>query len=157
MLYMSFINSHINYGLSLWGPMALASDIKKIAKQQKKAVRHIDSASYNAHTDPLFKKYKILKLNDTINLELGKFMYRFEKGTLPLPLLRLFKRNVDFHNYNTRGKMSVNTQQHSSNIYNKSFLARGPALWSQFNNKIKSSPSINSIVRKFKKNCLLSY
>ena len=156
-LYMSFINSHINYGLSLWGPMALSSDIKKLEKQQKKALRHIDTATYNSHTDPIFKKYKILKLKDMINLELGKFMYGFEKGTLPLPLQNLFKRNVDIHHYNTRGKMSVNTQQHKSTIYNKSFLARGPALWSQFQNDQKMCPSVNSFVRNFKKNCISSY
>ena len=84
-------------------------------------------------------------------------MYQFEKGTFPMPLQKLFKRNVDFHNYNTHGKMSVNTQQHRSNIYNKSFLARGPALWSQFKNDLKLSPSITSFIRQYKKSCFLSY
>ena len=48
----------INYCLLSWG-----SDIavKSICMLQKRAIRAISSAGYNAHTEPLFKFYNVLK------------------------------------------------------------------------------------------------
>ena len=37
---------------------------KKIFKLQKKAIRIISLAKYNAHTEPLFKTLNLLKMND---------------------------------------------------------------------------------------------
>ena len=37
---------------------------EKIFKLQKKAIRIISLAKYNAHTEPLFKTLNLLKIND---------------------------------------------------------------------------------------------
>ena len=52
-LYHALFQSHINYGLLLWGSSA-KTHTNRIWKLQKKAVRIIASATYNAHTNPLF-------------------------------------------------------------------------------------------------------
>ena len=59
-LYNSMILSKLNYGLLVWGH----GNTTNILKLQKKAIRTITNSKYNAHTDPLFKKLGILKIND---------------------------------------------------------------------------------------------
>ena len=52
--------SHIRYGISVWG----GASIKPLQKVLKKAVRYIESTHYTAHTDPIFAKLNILKVED---------------------------------------------------------------------------------------------
>ncbi len=46
-----------------WGFIA-----KKVTKLQKKVLRILTVSKYNAHTEPLFKKLKLLKVNDILKL-----------------------------------------------------------------------------------------
>ena len=58
-IYNSLITPYLNYGLLAWG-----SQIDKLFKLQKKAVRIITNASFNSHTDPLFKQLNLLKVGE---------------------------------------------------------------------------------------------
>ena len=60
-LYNSLISPHLHYGILAWGYFDT-----RIFKLQKRCVRIIDKSKYNAHTEPLFKKYSILKLCDLL-------------------------------------------------------------------------------------------
>ena len=157
MLYMSLINSHMIYGLVNWGPMATEGERKKIYKQQKKAVRIIHSAPSNAHSNPLFKKYEILMMNDVISLELGRFMFSYVHGNLPVPLLTLFDSNSDFHNYNTRGRHYAATPKFKNGLTGKSYLVKGPSTWTGLSYDLKNSTSIKSFTRKYKSILLSEY
>ena len=44
------------------------------------------------HTDPSFKKFKLLKMKDIIQLELLKFGYEIDHKSHPQPILDLFKK-----------------------------------------------------------------
>ena len=59
-IYNTLILPHINYSLLVWGNQS-----GKILQLQKKAIRVVSSAGYISHTEPLFKFYDILKVNDT--------------------------------------------------------------------------------------------
>ena len=65
-LYYSLIESHLSYGILAWGNASESIKHRTIILQ-KCAIRAINKASYNSHTDPLFKSSKILKLNDWTN------------------------------------------------------------------------------------------
>ena len=62
-LYHSMVHSHMNYGILAWG-----FECSRIVKIQKKLIRIITCAKYNAHTEPLFKAMDILKVDDLSNL-----------------------------------------------------------------------------------------
>ena len=62
-LYNSMIESHLRYCILAWG-----FESNRIAKLQKKAIRTISNAKYNAHTEPLLKKLKILKVSDLFSV-----------------------------------------------------------------------------------------
>ena len=67
--------SHIAYALSVWGA-AQNSAMTRLNKLQKKGIRHVCNSTYNAHTSPLFKKEKILKIDDLYKFQCVKIMYK---------------------------------------------------------------------------------
>ena len=148
-LYYSYVQSVIQYGILLWGPMAKKSSLKRIGIQQKKIIRIIGDAKYNASTSPIFKKFRILKLDDLIDLNLAKLAYNFSRHDLPLPILSLFNANTFSHRYFTRYALQPMIEKHRTTTYNKSFLCRSPALLHSLSKDIVNSESITSFTHKF--------
>ena len=69
---------HLNYSLLTWG-----SSIKEkhpLHLLQKKALRVITNNDYIAHTEPIYKELKILKLNDMFAVSVWKFYYKLMNG-----------------------------------------------------------------------------
>ena len=69
-IYNTLILPHINYCLLVWG-----SKSGKILQLQKKAIRAVSCAGYISHTEPLFKFYDILKVNDIYRYKLLNLYY----------------------------------------------------------------------------------
>jgi len=78
-IYTSLFQSHLNYGITCWG----YNYGSRILKLQKRAIRNVAKAKYNAHTDPLFKSLKILKLDDIFKLTNMKLYHKFHNNNLP--------------------------------------------------------------------------
>ena len=66
-LYCSLILPHLQYCTLIWANTYF-SKLNKIRVLQKKAIRIINNSDYIAHTDPLFRMNKLLKLDDVNNL-----------------------------------------------------------------------------------------
>jgi hypothetical protein len=64
-LYYSLFHCHVIYAIQIWSCTA-ESNFKDIVTKQKKAIRIVADAAYNAHTEPLFKKLNILPIKDLI-------------------------------------------------------------------------------------------
>ena len=97
-LYVTLIQSNLEYGLSLWR----ATHESHLTNNNKKAIRTITNSKYNKHTRPLFNELKLLKLNDLNKLNLGKFMHKIMHNISPIPLNKTYKLNTELHNYLTR-------------------------------------------------------
>ena len=69
---------HINYCLLSWG-----SKPDKIFQLQKRAVRAISGANSKSHTEPLFKFYNILKVDDIFTYKLLTFYWKAKQAQLP--------------------------------------------------------------------------
>ena len=61
-LYYALFHCHLVYAIEIWS-CASWSNINELYLKQKAAIRIISNSTYNAHTQPLFKKLKILPLN----------------------------------------------------------------------------------------------
>jgi hypothetical protein len=81
-LYYSLIHSHIIYGIQVWTTCATGM-INNIFKLQKRAIRLIHNAPYNAHTESLFKESRILPLPKLIEFFQLQFMQQFTNSFLP--------------------------------------------------------------------------
>ena len=60
--------------------MLSTNELGKLFKVQKECMRSILNVGKTAHTDPRFKKLKILKLNQMIDLELYKLGFKTYKN-----------------------------------------------------------------------------
>ena len=60
-------------------------------------------APYNNHTNTLFYRNQILKLEEIIKIEQLKLAFQFKKNALPIDLLDIFQCNENI--YNTRNMM----------------------------------------------------
>ena len=157
MLYYSYFYSHIIYGITLWGPMCTMAYVNRIFNMQKKAVRLIENAPYNAEALPLFKKYKILKFSDIVDLDLAKLAFLYSKQLLPSPVMGLFNRGSQFHSYNTRNRNNPLVSKHKSTIYSKSFLCKSPIILSNMNDDVKSAKHVKSFSGRFKRLVVSNY
>jgi len=138
LLYHSLVHPHLLYCNMLWGSAA-KTQVKCIEILQKRAVRIICNVKYNEHTEPLFKRLGILRFNDLHLCQTGIFMYKFMNNNLPHNLIRLFTRNTNVHNHNTRLHGGIHIEKHIVDIVFKSFIHRGPKFRSQIPYDVKSA------------------
>ena len=105
-LYQTLIQSHLNYCVLIW-----SYNCARLIKLQKKAIRLVSLSKYNAHCDPLFTKFKILKLTDTLRLQELQFYYKHTHNKLPSYLQRMpLAPNHDIHNHDTRNHNQIHIQ-----------------------------------------------
>ena len=100
-LYNSFIYPYFNYCISAWGN-TFELYLHPLIMLQKRAVRLINGVRRRTHTDPLFKKCRILKLQQIYVYTVQSFMYKFNNNMLPEIFTDLFQRNRNVHSRNTR-------------------------------------------------------
>ena len=85
LLYNSICHCHLLYAVHcvhIWS-CSNSGPINKIFKLQKAAVRIVSGASYNSHTEPLFKKLEILTLPDLITFAKIQIMQSFVQRLHP--------------------------------------------------------------------------
>jgi len=100
MAYFGLFQSHISYGLILWGH---SHAVSRLLLTQKKVIRTICRVSFFEHCKPLFKKCKILTV---INLYIYHILL-YTKANLSTFFVR-----QDFHEYNTRNSNRLDIPQH---------------------------------------------
>ena len=81
-IYYALFHSNIIYGLPIWS-CTNQSNLNLIFKMQKKAIRIVSNSSYNAHTEPLFKKCTILPLEKLVTFFNLQIMQHYKQGFLP--------------------------------------------------------------------------
>lgn len=89
-VYYALIDSHINYGVTLWGNSTKAG---RVFSLQKMALRIIDKVPPGTHCQPIFKKHKILPLPCIFILQSLLSIHRN---------INCFPQHSDVHAYGTR-------------------------------------------------------
>ena len=98
--YFAIFHSHLIYVCIAWGLTRFPR--QKVSILQKKALRIMNFAPFNAHTTPLFKNCNILKFADIINVESCIFINNcFNKDSFST-FSENFKLVSTTHSYNTR-------------------------------------------------------
>jgi len=155
-LYYSFFYSHLQYGVLLWGSSASVENINRLRIMQKKAIRLVKNAKYNDHTSPLCKELKILNIDDIIEIEHAKYMYKFNHNILPLELTKFLKRGNEIHGYATRQENPISVKRNFAPL-DHSFLTKAPAVWKKISKNVKDSKSLNNFIAKTKKEMFEKY
>ena len=100
-LYNTMILPYISYCNIIWGNCAIYL-LNRVLMLQKRAVRIINNDEPLTHTDPLFKKFRILKVCDINELQVAVFMYSYFNDLLPQTFNNCFIVNRAIHSHGTR-------------------------------------------------------
>ena len=148
-LYYSFIYPYFTYCIEVWGG-ACDTHISSLFILQKKILRIIQSASYKAHTTPIFLKLKILQLYKIYIYSVTMFMFKFFKGSLPNIFNQMFTRNEDLHNYFTRQSNKLHVPVSKLSAVYRTMKYKGVSFWNVMSTKINNNCKINTYKHNLK-------
>ena len=122
-LYYSIFQSHLTYGICLWGN-ADPTILNKIILSQKRAIRVVAGLENGESTENAFFDLKVLKVEDLFQLHFASVMLDLDRNSLPSCFDNLFRHVSDIHHYNTRcsaaHKLSenvrINTKTHGESM-----------------------------------------
>ena len=157
-IYNALIAPHLNYGIVAWGD-SNRSQLKRLIVLQKKCIRNICHSKFNAHTNPLFQKHKILKYQDLYKLNCCKLYYRSKTGTLPqyhtekLPSISLINPHLSRQSGNIYIRITLN------NIQRRLLNYKIGSEWNKLSNSMKtvSNVSLKLFTKKLKTIFIQSY
>ena len=98
-IYYGQFYSHLTYGCQVWGHHLQKNNQTFIL--QKKALRLLTFSDYQAHASPLFKKLKLLKLDDIIRINDMIFVHNAINGNVPSHFKDYFSITQRIHGHNT--------------------------------------------------------
>ena len=143
-IYSAFFKPHIDYCVNIWS-CTCNTNLQPINVSMKKAIRLITFNKYNAHAEPLDKSLNILNLRNTMDLNLGKFMWDVNNKGLPKCLSQIL-------NFDEGSKSSRNITHSKKYIplcrtkYKISFsTTSGTILWNNIPENIKELKSKNNL------------
>ena len=148
-LYNSLIYPYLSYCVEVWGS-ATESCVSSLVKLQKRAVRIIVSASYKAHTGPIFQKLNLLNINKIYLYNVALFMFKFENGFLPNIFDNLFCQNITKSNYFTRQRNRLIIPKTRTVLCQKTIRYVGVKVWSYLCKTMKFDSTIISVKRILK-------
>ena len=146
-IYYAHVYPLIIYCNPIWST-TYPTYLTPLTLQLKKIVRIITNSSYLAHTSPLFKETKLLKLEDVTTLEIATLMYKnkYEMHDV-LPT----------HGYFTRRPDNLVFPIHRLSKFQHSTTYLGPVIWNSIPTKIQEAPSLNTFRRQLKNRILMTY
>ena len=139
-LYNSFIQSHVLYGLLNWG-CANNTTLESVKINLRKAVKVIDFASYTAHSEPIFKRFKLLNLDNLYKLETANFMFHIYQENSGNFLQKEFMKTSKLHCYNTRqlSNLGFSLPCISTNCKRPFLTFDAVRIWNSLPSEIKST------------------
>jgi Reverse transcriptase (RNA-dependent DNA polymerase) len=127
-LYYSLIYPYLSYCSIVWASN-YANRLHKLHLLQKRAIRVIARVPPRSHTDPLFIKYKILKIDQINILQISEFMYKYTYRLLPQAFNNYFTLTSDTHTYSTRQGQSYRGVFARTNTRLFALRSVGPLTW----------------------------
>ena len=133
----------LQYGIVAWG-QTFDSYTEPLLKLQKRAVRAISRQSFLAHTLPIFKDLKLLRIADIFKLRLFSFVYEAINKLAPDCFHNFFSLNSSIHCHDTRlsTRGDLFLAKHNTLQYGlKSIRYLGEKSWNEILVTIRSSSS----------------
>ena len=109
------------------------------------------------HTDPLFSKLKLLKLDDLYKHQLGIYMYKSTKGLLPDSMSSMVIPIHNVHDHNLRNQNGYYIQHVRTNCRKFTIHYTGPVFWNTLPEQLREAVSENQFKRKLKDFLLSRY
>ena len=156
-LYFAQFQSHLNYGLSIWGNMISSTSLNKLQRLQNTCVNLLGK---NQTIPDIYTKLKIMRVEQLIKLENCKFAYKMYNKLLPIKVIKLATQDQSGkslekkHCYNTRQKNLLNAPKCSGKNYLASVLCKSIIEYRTLSLETRQTNNFKSFVIKCKKTIL---
>ena len=140
-LYYSLVYPYLSYCNIVWGS-TYVTKLHRLNVLQKRAIRLVAGVPYSSHTAHIFKTLKMLKIDQIGILQIGEFMYRFDRNLLPSIYKHYFQLPSQVHPYFTRNSSAYRHTYDRTNTRLFSIKSIGVAIWGKIPMEIRLSPSI---------------
>ena len=157
-LYNSFLYPYLNYCVCFCGN-TFVTYLDPLDKLQKRAIRVITGSKKYASTDPLFKKLKLLKLNQIYIYGVQLFMLRYRYNALPNIFENLYEKNEAVHEHDTRNKHLYRTPFITLKMRKRTIRATVVVIYNHISQFVTLDGTIDNYISHFKstvKNFLIS-
>jgi hypothetical protein len=141
-LYHAIILPHLSYGAIAWGETC-NKELKRMITLQKRAIRVINKIKYNAHTNPLFKKSKILTVHDIYKVQCCKIVYKMKHNMLPPTISDLISTANETHSYSTRQALNIRPQRTVNSISKQLLSIKLAKTWNSLPDSLKSHTNLS--------------
>ena len=150
LLYNTLFHPHLIYCISAWSS-TFSTYLNPLQTVQNKAIKLIEGLSHWQSSTTAYKKLKILKINELVRFEIGKFFNRHFNNKLPLNFQNYFVGLNRIHTIDTRRRLTG--CNHCIPLYKTSRMQhsikyKGVIIW----NNVPSDVRKNTF-RKFRSNC----
>ena len=152
-IYHAHIQSHISYGLLIWGTMMTKEKLQRLQLIQDKCINLITKIGTLEHK---YKKLKINKLTEQIKQQEIKVGYRLVNKLLPNKISQQIlsdsnkKSLVKTHSYNTRTKIIPNLPKVNKTMYLNSYLYQCIKQFMLLPLKLRNKPTLSSFLTNYK-------
>ena len=123
---------------------------------QKRAIRIVTKSDNLAHTEPLYKMLRILKISDLFKFHVLVYMLKTVKCNYD-NLLALLQFQAQIHNHNTRNASLFRLPNFKKSTSRFSLQYRGPELWNNLPCSLRKMTNINKFKSQIKDICFAEY
>ena len=156
-IYNAVVNSHLSYGISIWGGSAAGDKLNPLFVLQKRALRNLFgirrvSKFIKGHTKQVFGAYNILTVYNIYNymtvINYSKLIFQ-QKPSFLCKILHI-------DNYIAKPNSYAYLPKLKTNQFQNNFCYQGPKLWNllkssaEICNKITYSPNMNTLKYRLK-------
>ena len=153
-LYYSLILPYLSYCTEIWGN-TYSSHLETVFKLQKKAIRIVHNVDFRDHTNTLFIKSNLLKLEDLIKLKVLLIVFKARANQLPSNIQQLFTNREG--GYNLRGTLHFKVQCVRTTLRSQCVTRRGVNLWNDLKDELKSAVNLHQFKKQYKISILTQY
>ena len=140
LLYYSFIQPHLQYGLTVWGGCSNQNK-KRVIAIQKRSIRTVCKAYFNSHTEPRMKKLGILKFEDLYKQQCLVNVHDCVHENAPSPIKKLIQLECNVSRFNLRSNsqnpLNVTIPISKSRVSLQSFSMKGPSFWNSLSSELQ--------------------
>jgi hypothetical protein len=145
-LYNAIVKPYIDYSCTVWG----FGNINSLLQCQKKAIRYIHgSKNPRCHTNQLFLKYNVMKVDDIIKYSSACLMHDFRTKRIPFGLSPLFQYKISPCETRTQSLKPLHVPTYRQEWRRKTIFYQGPQIWNSLEDEIKKL----GLPKTFKEHC----
>jgi hypothetical protein len=156
-LFYALGNPHIIYNIPIWASTSSIAT-KPLETVYKRLIRIISGTNdFKAHTSPLYKSLKILKIKDALHLESCSHIYKVIHCKEPALIANIINKNQLPRTRNLRFSHKLRKPVYTLKKARRSIAYSGISSWNSIPLEIKGTNSYRSFRQRLKRHLLTLY